>query len=168
MWVQDGKLLLLNFSHNSLHECVKVKTEQQHFSRVVSYNKRWLWLVPDSVTHLSCQGSACTESCSPRAPFCKQKPLIKVTLMADLGAYNAPASSVGRQGAAASWGGLCCEHSAVINGSLSQPITRAPLENTSSTLAGSAPGVRERLTICSVTSKKFKGKKRYTSAKSKS
>lgn len=79
-----------------------MKTEPQHLSRFVSYNKMWLWPVPDGVTRLSCQDFAWTESCSPRALFCKQKPLIKVTLMADLGAYNAPASSMGQQGAAAS------------------------------------------------------------------
>lgn len=64
--------------------------------------------------------------------------------MAELGAYNAPASSVGQQGAAASPGGLCGEHSAVVNGSLSQQIMRAPLENSGSTLALSPPRELER------------------------
>ena len=49
--------------------------------------------------------------------------------MVDLGAYNAPASSMGQPRAAAGGGGLCYEHSGVINGSLSQQIMAAPLEN---------------------------------------
>lgn len=71
--------------------------------------------------------------------------------MADLGAYNAPASSLGQPWAAAGGGGLCCEHSGVINASLSQQIMAAPLENSSSTLTHSAQGVRETLTAHSVT-----------------
>lgn len=65
--------------------------------------------------------------------------------MADLGAYNAPAPSMGQPWEAASGGGLCSEHSGVINGSLSQQIMTAALENSSFMLAHSAQGVRERV-----------------------
>lgn len=102
MKTQGGKPLFFDLLHNKECKSVKAKAERCHFSCFLYHNK--MWLVPNTVTLLSCQGFASTESCSPRVQFCKKKTLIKVTLMADGGAYDAPASSTGRHGTAASCG----------------------------------------------------------------